>query len=117
MTGSESNLASLGVRVPLIETRLALWILACALLAGCQKASIPSYSVVESADQLTVTLHTTAGDIPVNVDKRASGSGTRNGSRSSGGSSLSYEIKYQHNDGKTTITSVQLDGQEIPKFD
>jgi hypothetical protein len=117
MTRLCSCCASPGVRVPLVRSRLALVILASALMGGCGKPNIPSYSVVESGGKLTVTLHTTGGDIPVEIEKRTSGSGTREGTRSSGGVSLSYEIKYQHNGDQTTLSSVKLDGQDIPKAD
>jgi hypothetical protein len=93
-------------------------LVACVIIGGCGGGEkLPSYSVQETADQLTVVLHTDVTDIPVPIPKtgKGEGSGNRQGTVTRGGQTMSYEVKYEHRGKTYTLTSVTIDGQEIPK--
>jgi hypothetical protein len=94
-------------------------LLACVLTGGCGGQEIPSYSLQDSADKITVMLHTHMGNFPVDIQKplrdQGRGSGNRTGTATRNGQTVHYEVKFQNEGKKITLTSVTVDGQEVPK--
>ncbi len=99
-------------------------LVACVMICGCGgEQKRPYYSMQETEKEINIVLYTEITDIPLSIPKtgkegagnRLEGSGNRQGNATRGGETVNYEVKYEYRGKTYTVTSVTVNGQEIPK--